>query len=239
MQTRPSFPPLARGGRGVALPRSSTHHAARRGRESFSVKDEDDRHVEDRKRLPTPWRASSFRPTTLMDSASRPHLPPLPKGGRGLTTILATGFGVGFVPRAPGTFGSLWGLLFVWGLIHLSMIGQLGVSLLVILAGVPICGVAAKSLGVKDPGAVVWDEIAAFPIVFFAALGGWLPFDGKTAATGFLFFRLFDITKPWPARRLEHLPGGWGIMADDLIAGAYASAALVAIAWPFGWIITG
>jgi len=124
--------------------------------------------------------------------------------------------------------------LLVWGLIHSPPIAQIGVSLLVLLAGVPICGIAAKSLGVKDPGAVVWDEIAAFPIVFFAAIGGWLPFDWMTAAMGFLFFRLFDITKPWPARRLERLPGGWGIMADDLIAGAYASATLVAVAWSLG-----
>jgi len=89
------------------------------------------------------------------------------------------------------------------------------------LVGVPICGRGAQLLGLEDPGPVVWDEIAAFPIVFFL-----IPVTWTTASLGFLLFRLFDVWKPWPAYRLEHLPGGWGIMADDLAAGLYARMCL-------------
>lgn len=74
----------------------------------------------------------------------------------------------------------------------------------------------------KDPGPVVWDEIATVPLVFVlapAASGWWL-------AVGFGLHRLFDITKPWPCRRLERLPGGLGIMADDVAAAGYAAVVL-------------
>lgn len=147
--------------------------------------------------------------------------------------LLATGLGIGYIPWAPGTFGSLWGLAFVWGLMHLPVIASLVLALFAILLGVPLCGRAAKLLGKVDPGYVVFDEIAAFPIVFASVPAGWVRFDWQTALAGFLLFRLFDITKPWPARRLEHLPGGWGVMADDLAAGVYAGGALALVAWMF------
>jgi phosphatidylglycerophosphatase A len=91
----------------------------------------------------------------------------------------------------------------------------------VFLIGIPICAGGARLLGLKDPGAVVFDEIAAFSVVFL-----FVPFTWWTTVAGFLMFRLFDIWKPWPARRLERLPGGLGIMADDFVAGFYASACL-------------
>lgn len=117
----------------------------------------------------------------------------------------------------------------MWGLLRVPLWLSLGLFLLIIAVGVPICGIAAKALGKADPGAVVWDEITAFPIVFLSMLVGWAPFNITTAVLGFVLFRVFDITKPWPARRLEHLPGGWGVMADDLAAGIYAGVALAAI----------
>lgn len=129
--------------------------------------------------------------------------------------------GLGLVPWAPGTFGSLLGLPLAWELGHLSFWVQIVAAVAIFLAGIPICQRGAKVLGLKDPGAVVFDEIAAFPVMFL-----FVPFHLGTAILGFLLFRLFDITKPWPARRLEMLPGGLGIMADDLIAGIYAGVAV-------------
>ncbi len=99
-----------------------------------------------------------------------------------------------------------------------------------ILAAIPICSRAAQSFGRPDPGQVVLDEIAALPIVF-----SMVPVDLTTGVAGFLWFRLFDITKPWPVRRLEKFPGGIGIVADDLAAGVYAGAALWLTVWLFGW----
>ena len=101
--------------------------------------------------------------------------------------------------------------------------------------GVPICSIAARRLGSKDPGAVVWDEIAAMPVVFcltsFDRPAGSL---AAVLALGFGFFRLFDIAKPPPCRWLEHLPGGWGIMADDLGAAIYAGLCLHGSLWLLG-----
>ena len=97
------------------------------------------------------------------------------------------------------------------------------------LVGIPICAAGARLLGTKDPGAVVFDEIAAFSVLFL-----FVPFTLWTAVAGFVLFRLFDIWKPWPARRLERLPGGLGIMADDFVAGFYASGCLWLLArWIF------
>jgi phosphatidylglycerophosphatase A len=94
--------------------------------------------------------------------------------------------------------------------------------------GVPLCTVAGRALNQgKDPGAIVWDEIASVPIVFLAVpMTNW-----RVAAAGFFFHRLFDTTKPPPARQFERLPEGWGVMADDVAAAAYACVALYALAW--------
>jgi phosphatidylglycerophosphatase A len=134
---------------------------------------------------------------------------------------LATGFGLGMIPFAPGTFGSLLGLPLAWGIEQLPFWARMAMPIILFAVGVPICAAGARILRLKDPGPVVFDEIAAFSVVFLAA-----PFNWKTALSGFLLFRIFDITKPWPARRLEHLPGGVGIMADDYAAGAYAAVLL-------------
>ncbi len=147
----------------------------------------------------------------------------LSKLTNGIVLILATGAGCGYSPWAPGTVGSLWGLALVWGLqtAGLGATGWAGVTLLVVVGGVPLCAKAADLIGRKDPSSVVWDEIAAFPVVFALT-----PIDEITGPLGFLLFRLFDIAKPWPIRRFERLPGGWGIMADDLVAGLFAGAGL-------------
>lgn len=137
--------------------------------------------------------------------------------------LLATGLGFGLSPKAPGTVGSLWGPPLAWGMQQSGLTGwSWGVAaVLIILAGIPICDRAATQIGRKDPGQVVYDEIAAFTLVFAMVPVNWL-----TGLAGFGLFRLFDISKPWPIRRFERLPGGWGIMLDDLIAAIYAGAAL-------------
>lgn len=141
----------------------------------------------------------------------------------------AVGFGLGLIPFAPGTFGSLLGPPLVWGVQSFGgpWWGYWGTALVLILLGGPICQAGAERLGVKDPGAVVYDEVVAFFLVFAA-----VPLTWTTAILGFALFRVFDIAKPWPTRRAEELPGGWGILADDLVAGAYAGAVLWALsAW--------
>ncbi len=145
-----------------------------------------------------------------------------------LAWLYATGFGVGLAPKAPGTFGSLLGPLIVAGWQSLSRPIPEGVIVAVagILLGVAAAQRTARRYGLEDPGCVVCDEIAAFAIVFAI-----MPVTWMTAVIGFIWFRVFDIAKPWPIRRLERLPGGWGIMADDLLAGVFAAAALQGTLW--------
>lgn len=150
------------------------------------------------------------------------------RGGR-LAVWLATGLGVGLVSPAPGTVGGLWGLPLAWGITQISMPGgQLAAIMVVGLLGVAICTAAAKAMGGwKDPQAIVLDEIASVPIVFFA-----LSIDCPMVwGVGYVLLRIFDISKPPPIKWLERLPNGWGIMADDWMAGIYAALALRGVLW--------
>jgi phosphatidylglycerophosphatase A len=144
--------------------------------------------------------------------------------GDHLTLLLAEGCGLGCLPVAPGTFGSLPGVPLGWLLWHWQVPVQLRLALWLVmfLIGIPLCQRAAFLRGKKDPGSVVWDEIAAFPLIFSMIHDSWMMLVG-----GFLLFRVFDIVKPWPVKRFERLPGGLGIMADDQIAALYAGAVLV------------
>jgi phosphatidylglycerophosphatase A len=92
-------------------------------------------------------------------------------------------------------------------------------------------GRVARQVDRKDPGIVVVDEVVGQWVTLIA-----LPFTPLTAGLGFVLFRVMDIAKPWPARDLERVPGGWGIMADDVAAGVYAHLALRAglLVWPVG-----
>lgn len=146
---------------------------------------------------------------------------------------LSIGLGVGKIPFAPGTFGSIWGLVIVAGLHTLLPVVAMNQAVLFLLAsavlffiGVPICNAGIRHFGKDDPGSVVWDELAVFPLVFCVVPWTWL-----TAILGFVLFRLFDIWKPWPIQRLEKAPKGWGVMIDDYAAGVYAWAALTGIWW--------
>ncbi len=135
---------------------------------------------------------------------------------------LATGFGTGRAPRAPGTVGSLVGVLFYLAIAGLPLPAYLAVVLLLAVVGVWVCDRAGKILGVTDHPGTVWDEIVGLLITMTAT-----PPSLLGMALGFALFRLFDILKPWPVAGIERrVAGGLGVMLDDVMAGLYALACL-------------
>ena len=145
-----------------------------------------------------------------------------------LALILSTFFYVGYFPIAPGTAGSaaalpLYVLLRWVGLPWLDTV----VIVVLCLGGFWAGGVAAAHYGREDPGCVVLDEVVGMLLTLLLVPG--LTWTGVLA--GFLLFRLFDIVKPPPARQMERLPGGVGIMMDDVMAGIYGNAALRLLIW--------
>jgi len=135
--------------------------------------------------------------------------------------ILATGFGSGYFPIAPGTAGSAAAIPIYFALVHANhwIYGAVLVAFtaLAILAA----GVAETHVGRKDPGVIVVDEMAGMLLTLFL-----VPFSLTAVAIGFVVFRISDVIKPFPGRRCEKLPGGWGIVLDDLVAGLYANLCL-------------
>jgi phosphatidylglycerophosphatase A len=144
--------------------------------------------------------------------------------------LIATVFGCGLSPFAPGTVGSLAGVLVAWLLIHFLLLPPFCLAILA-LGLVPIgiwsATIAANMAGKKDPGMVVIDEVLGQLIT----LAGAVHVNWKMYVIGFGLFRLFDIWKPTPARQLEKLPGGQGIVADDLMAGLYGALVLFTLGW--------
>ena len=136
--------------------------------------------------------------------------------------FLATGFFIGTVPFAPGTFGSIVGLPIVFLLSRLNLLLAVSFILLFIFFAVGIASAAEKILNQKDPAKIVIDEIAGLMVTFVG-----LPFNLTTTIAGFIIFRAFDIVKPFPIRALERkLPGGSGVVLDDVLAGIYANLIL-------------
>jgi phosphatidylglycerophosphatase A len=133
---------------------------------------------------------------------------------------LATAFGIGYVPFAPGTFGSAAGLI-IWAVLPSSIAAHAAAILLLFAIGVWSGTVAERHFGGTDPGPVVIDEVMGMLLTLFLHPVGW-----RGALAGFVLFRAFDVLKPYPADRLEQLPGGLGVMADDGMAAVYASLAL-------------
>ena len=133
--------------------------------------------------------------------------------------LLATGFGTGLLPIAPGSWGALAALPFAWTIRSLSGVAGLAVAAgIAFVAGWWAAATVAKASAVKDPGAIVIDEVAAQWLVLVAA-----PLDPLPYALAFLLFRIFDIWKPWPVRWADReAKGGLGIMLDDLLAAIYA-----------------
>ena len=144
-------------------------------------------------------------------------------------TLVATASGAGYWPWGPGTAGSLVGLALAW-LMARQFDWATGLPFLLVTLVATWPGVWASTVaagGSKDPQFIVVDEV----------LGQWLTLTGAATLNGrafliaFVLFRIFDIVKPWPVRRFEALPQGWGIVADDLMAGIYGAIVLF---W-FGW----
>jgi len=192
-----------------------------------------------------------------------------------LALFLATGCGLGYLPLAPGTWGSLLGVVLatsqwlallaflaisefigelhvvVWGMpVDAIVFYQCWLGVVIAVVGVWAAGRTAAYLGRKDPQVVVIDEVSGQQLTLL--LGGFLPYlkgdfdtirwshrplgylgylgltpiNWKYLLLGFILFRVFDIWKPFPVRQAEHLPGGWGIMADDWVAAIYAALGL-------------
>ena len=146
----------------------------------------------------------------------------VPMDWRNPVHILASGFGSGLARHAPGTLGTLAAIPIV--LLAQGLPGWLyaSVTLLMFVAGIFICGRAARDWGVRDHPAIVWDEIVGLLVTMsLAPVGaGWL-------LAGFVLFRLFDIVKPWPISSVDRrMHGGLGIMLDDVVAGIIAGSIL-------------
>jgi phosphatidylglycerophosphatase A len=140
-----------------------------------------------------------------------------PTAGDRILLWLATGLGSGYAPVAPGTAGSLVGLVLALPLLQLPVWAYLAVTALVCGVGVVASDRAEAHFGRKDAGTIVIDEVAGM-LLTLTATGGTV----AEMVAGFLLFRLLDIVKPFPCRRAEGLKGGLGVMADDVVAGVYA-----------------
>lgn len=145
-----------------------------------------------------------------------------------LSWLIATFFGVGYLPPGPGTYASAITVLLWWAgarVINPAWLAPTAVlvALAVTLIGIPTSTVVARESGQNDPGFVVIDEVAGQMIALIGVSLNW-----KYLLAGFILFRSFDIVKPFPLRRLERLPAGTGIMMDDVGAGLYALVLLQA-----------
>jgi phosphatidylglycerophosphatase A len=182
--------------------------------------------------------ASTETSTARSTRGPKPHI----------SLLLATWFGLGYLPKAPGTWGSIGAmalaLLMAWANARnhaatsalrangnfwsaglLPGYGEVAIAVMIAVMGVIVADRAARYAQIDDPQWVVIDEVSGQLITYY--LFFWvLPLNWKSWLLGFILFRAFDIWKPFPARQLEHLPGGWGIMADDWMAGIYAALVL-------------
>lgn len=138
-----------------------------------------------------------------------------------INQLVATGFGFGLSRFMPGTVGTLWGIPLAWAVAQIPSVNlQVAVCLVLTMVAIPICEEAEKQLGKgKDPGCIVADEYLTLPIVYLG-----LPFTPWVVLSGFVFHRIFDITKPPPIRQLQNLKGGVGIVIDDFLAALFALA---------------
>ncbi len=165
-----------------------------------------------------------------MDTNTLPKPPINFKNMTGLERCIVfcgVGFGSGLLPKAPGTFGSAFALLFVPFFVLQGFTISVILIAIMSLIGIYICGRTADIMGVHDDGRIVWDEFAGqsitfLPLIYLGTLNWiWL-------LVGFGLFRLFDVWKPWPIRVIDRqVGGGFGIMLDDLIAGLWAAICII------------
>ncbi len=136
--------------------------------------------------------------------------------------FLSLGFGSGLAPIAPGTFGSLAAIPVYLLLMFAGMPIYIAATVLFAILGFWFCGYTAQALKTHDHPAIVWDEVVGMLITLF-----YFPLSYSTVIIGFLYFRVFDIIKPWPIKWLDQkVHGGIGIMLDDMLAGVFAWCAL-------------
>ena len=134
---------------------------------------------------------------------------------------------LGFAPVAPGTVGAAAAIpVFVLLRWAGSPWLEVAVCAAIVVAGAWSARLTEQALGVEDPGPVVIDEVVGMLVSLLFLPGTW-----PVILAAFLAFRVFDIVKPWPAGRLEHVPGGWGVMADDVMAGIYANLTIQILIW--------
>ena len=137
--------------------------------------------------------------------------------------FVASGFGIGLVaPFAPGSFGSLPGVALAYATTRLPLWLQMPVALVLALAAIPVCGVAERVLGIKDDGRITADEWMLFPVALVGIPLASLPWWSMLVF--FCVVRAIDIVKPPPARGLQAIPGGRGIVVDDFVANLYSLA---------------
>ena len=173
-----------------------------------------------------------------------------PRAARSAKDYLALAIatcGVGYLPLAPGTWGSLLAVAFylflhgAWfphtdippgAFVKSYLLVQVVLVVAVTVIGIWAASRTERILKIKDPGKVVIDEVAGQLIALLPVAGRlWLLGDAMMVVAAFLLFRFFDIVKPYPARKFESLESGWGIMADDLVAGVYAAIGVALIRW--------
>ena len=141
------------------------------------------------------------------------------------TTFLAFGFGSGLSPIMPGTMGTLAAVPLYLGMTLLPLWAYCLVTIAAFFVGIYFCQKASDTLGVHDHGGIVWDEFVGFWITMVA-----MPVTWVSVLVGFVAFRFFDMVKPWPIRWADKkVHGGFGIMLDDVIAGAMAAAVMQGI----------
>jgi phosphatidylglycerophosphatase A len=139
--------------------------------------------------------------------------------------FLAFGFGLGLMPMAPGTWGTLAGIPVYLLIAQLPLWGYTLCTFVALVAGIWICDTVSRGLLVHDYGGIVWDEVVGYLLTLFM-----VPFSVTWMVVGFLLFRLFDIWKPMPIRYIDaHVHGGLGIMLDDVLAAIPAWAVLQCI----------
>ncbi|MBI5810165.1 MAG: phosphatidylglycerophosphatase A [Deltaproteobacteria bacterium] len=144
-----------------------------------------------------------------------------------LVKFLASGAYAGYSPVAPGTVGTLWGAAIVFFLKGVSPYSYAAITAAVTLASIYLAGQAIEIYAKKDPPHVVCDEISGYLVSFFL-----MPFSFFNIILLFLLFRIFDILKPYPAGAIdERLPGGAGVVLDDVASGVYANIAAHLIIW--------
>lgn len=144
---------------------------------------------------------------------------------------LAFGFGSGLSPIMPGTMGTVVALPLYWLMAPLDLWLYISIVVASLAIGIYLCGYAAKEMKVHDHPGIVWDEFSGMWITMIA-----IPVSWETLLAGFVLFRIFDMVKPWPIRLADkYIHGGFGIMFDDVLAGAFAWACLMGLVY-MGWL---